>query len=217
MAPFYGLLAAGMWQDRRHANVVDGAAHFYRTYETADGKHFSVGALEPHFYKELCARLGVDVPHDEADPDTWGAHGEAMAARFRQKTRAEWEQELVTPQSCAAPVLSMTEAPEHPQNQYRATFVEIDGVVQPAPAPRFSRTVPPTPGRPALPGDHTLDVLADLGLDDQSIDAALRRRRGAREHSNWRSVSCRYRFPVLLRDALHKFESHTSTHPPGQG
>lgn len=169
MAVFYGMLAQGTWRDRRQANVVDGAAHFYRTYETADGKHFAVGALEPKFYEELCARLGVSVPHEDDDPDAWAAHGEAMAARFRDKTRAEWEQELVAPQSCAVPVLSMTEAPGHPQNRARGTFVEVDGVVQPAPAPRFSRTVPPPPGRPALAGDQTLAVLAELGLDDQTV------------------------------------------------
>lgn len=128
-----------------------------------------MGALEPKFYEELCARLGVSVPHEDDDPDAWAAHGEAMAARFRDKTRAEWEQELVAPQSCAVPVLSMTEAPGHPQNRARGTFVEVDGVVQPAPARRFSRTVPPPPGRPALAGDQTLAVLAELGLDDQTV------------------------------------------------
>jgi alpha-methylacyl-CoA racemase len=173
MAVFYGMLAQGTWQDRRHANVVDGAAHFYRTYETADGKHFSVGALEPQFYQELCARLGVDPPQDYDEPDAWEKHGEAMAARFRQKTREEWEQELVTEQSCASPVLSLNEAPWHPQNRSRSTFVDVDGVWQPAPSPRFSRTVPAKPGRPSLPGDHTLAVLADLGLDDATVSSLV--------------------------------------------
>jgi alpha-methylacyl-CoA racemase len=173
MAVFYGMLAQGTWQDRRQANVVDGAAHFYRTYETADRKHFSVGALEPHFYRELCARLGLDPPQDYDEPDAWVKHGEAMAARFREKTRQEWEQELVTEQSCASPVLSLSEAPWHPQNRSRGTFVEVDGVVQPAPSPRFSRTVPASPGRPSLPGDHTLAVLADLGLDDATVSSLM--------------------------------------------
>jgi alpha-methylacyl-CoA racemase len=173
MAVFYGMLAQGTWQDRRHANVVDGAAHFYRTYETSDGKHFSVGALEPHFYQELCARLGVDPPQDYDEPDAWAKHGEAMAARFRQKTREQWEQELVTEQSCASPVLSLSEAPGHPQNRSRATFVDVDGVMQPAPSPRFSRTVPAPPGRPSLPGDHTLAVLADLGLEDATVSSLV--------------------------------------------
>ena len=86
LAPIYGLLAEGAWQDRRQSNVVDGGAHFYRTYETADGKHFSVGAIEPQFYAELCARLGVDVPQAGDDPAAWAAHGEVMAARFRERT-----------------------------------------------------------------------------------------------------------------------------------
>jgi alpha-methylacyl-CoA racemase len=169
MAVFYGMLAQGTWEDRRQANTVDGAAHFYRTYETADGKHFAVGALEPQFYAELCNRLGVTPPQDYDEPASWAAHAEVMARRFREKTRAEWEEELVTPQSCAAPVLSLNEAPEHPQNRFRSTFVDVDGVIQPAPAPRFSRTSLGPPGRPAMPGDHTSDVLAELNLDEPTV------------------------------------------------
>jgi len=173
MAPIYGLVAQGVWQDRRQSNVVDGGAHFYRTYETADGEHFAVGAIEPQFYAELCARLGVDVPQADTDPSAWEAHGKVMAARFREKTRAEWVEELVAPGSCAAPVLSLTEAPLHPQNLHRGTFVDVDGVVQPAPAPRFSRTATEDPGGPALPGDHTLDVLVELGLDKAAVDVLV--------------------------------------------
>jgi alpha-methylacyl-CoA racemase len=174
MAVFYGMLAQGTWRDRRQANVVDGAAHFYRVYETADGEHVSVGAIERHFYEALCARLGVSVPHDDDDPARWAEHGDAMAARFRERSREEWERELVAPDSCASPVLSMTEAPHHPQNRARGTFVEVDGVVQPAPAPRFSRTPAPAPGRPALAGDHTVAVLHELGLDGGPVDQLLR-------------------------------------------
>ena len=123
MTVFYGLFAEGRWEDRRQANVLDGAAHYYRTYETADGKHFAVGAMEPQFYAELCARLGVDVPQDDT-LDAWAAHGDTMAARFREKTRAEWEAELVTPQSCASPVLGLAEAPDHPHSQARGTFID---------------------------------------------------------------------------------------------
>ncbi|MBL7494245.1 CoA transferase [Frankia sp. AgB1.9] len=173
MAVFYGMLAQGSWRDRREANLTDGGAHFYRTYETADGGHFAVGALESRFYAELCARLGIDVPQDYDDHDAWGRHGEAMAARFRERTRAEWERELVTPASCASPVLSLAEAPRHPQNVARGTFVEVDGVVQPAPSPRFSKTPPAPPGRPALPGDQTVDVLTELGLDQEAVRRLL--------------------------------------------
>ncbi len=173
MAPYYGMVAAGTWQDHRHANVLDGAAHYYGVYETADGRHVAVGAMEHRFYAELCERLGIDVPQDENEPATWAAHRAVLAARFREKTRAEWEQQLSSPGCCATPVLSLAEAPRHPHNVARGTFVEVDGVVQPAPVPRFSRTSPPTPTGPALPGDHTRDVLAELGLDGDAIAGLL--------------------------------------------
>jgi alpha-methylacyl-CoA racemase len=168
MGVFYGLFAEGLWEDRRGANVLDGAAHYYRTYETADGEHVAVGAMEPQFYDELCRRLGVDVPQGDS-PETWAAHAEVMASRFRTKTRAAWEAELVHPQTCVTPVLSLREAPHHSHHRARGTFVEVDGVVQPAPSPRFSRTVAPTPNPPALPGAHTHAVLAELGVDLASV------------------------------------------------
>ena len=184
MTVFYGLLAEGRWEDQRQANVLDGAAHYYRTYETADGKHFAVGAMEPQFYQELCARLGVTVPQD-ATRDAWAAHGETMAARFREKTRDEWEAELVTPHSCATPVLSLAEAPHHPHGAARGTFIEAGGVMQPAPAPRFSRTSPQITSAPALPGDDTLDVLAELGIVGDAArelcDAGAARQAGSKE------------------------------------
>ena len=180
MTVFYGLLAEGRWEDRRHANVIDGAAHYYRTYGTADGAHVAVGAMEPQFYAELCARLGIDVPQDDT-PEAWAAHGDTMAARFRSRTRAEWEEELVTPQSCASPVLSMAEAPEHPHARERGTFVTVDGVVQPAPAPRFSRTALAAPSPPSLPGDHTRALLEELGLTAAALlDDGVVRQSGAR-------------------------------------
>ena len=173
MTPYYGMVAAGTWRDHRHANVLDGAAHYYGVYETADDKHVAVGAMEPQFYAELCQRLGVEVPHDENDPTAWDAHRAVLAQRFREKTRAQWERQLSSPGCCAAPVLSLTEAPRHPHNVARGTCIEIDGVVQPAPAPRFSRTQPVTPTGPALPGDHTREVLAGLGLDDEAITGLI--------------------------------------------
>ena len=166
MAVFHGMLAQGSWRDERQANVVDGGAHFYRTYRTADDRHFAVGALEPHFYADLCARLGVAPPQDYDDPGDWEAHTRVMADRFREKTRDEWEQELVAPQSCAAPVLDLAEAPDHPHHRARHAFVEVGGVIQPAPAPRFARTAPPTPRPPSLPGDHTSALLEELGWDE---------------------------------------------------
>lgn len=169
MAPYFGMVPAGTWSDRRHANLLDGAAHFYGVYETADAKHMAVGALESRFYAELCERLGVDVPHDANDPAAWAEHRETFAARFREKTRDEWERELGSPGACAAPVLSVTEAPHHPHNVARGSFVDVDGVLQPAPAPRFSRTVPASPTPPALAGDNTRDVLSELGFDGEAI------------------------------------------------
>ncbi len=163
MTVFYGLFAEGRWADRRHANVIDGAAHYYRAYETADGEHVAVGAMEPHFYAELCARLRVDVPQEDSSA-AWAAHGETMATRFREKTRTEWEAELVTPQSCVSPVLGLAEAPDHPHARARGAFVTVDGVVQPAPAPRFSRTALGVPTSPSLPGAHTIELLDELGF-----------------------------------------------------
>ena len=124
--------------------------------------------MEPQFYAELCARLGVNVPQEDT-PEAWAAHGDTMAARFREKTRAEWEAELVTPQSCASPVLGLAEAPDHPHSRARGTFITVDGVVQPAPAPRFSRTAPAAPSPPSLPGDHTRAVLDELGLESAEL------------------------------------------------
>lgn len=169
MAPYYGMVHAGTWRDNRCDNILDGAAHFYGVYRTADDKHIAVGAIEPQFYAELCRRLEVDVPHDHDAPSAWHHHRETLADRFRQKTRAEWEKQLATSGACAAPVLSITEAPNHPHNVARQTFIKVDGVPQPAPAPRFSRTTAEQPRPPVLPGDNTRAVLAGLGFDEDAV------------------------------------------------
>lgn len=171
MAPYFGMVPAGTWRDRRQDNLLDGAAHFYGVYATADGGHFAVGAMEPKFYAELCDRLGVDVPHDDNEPAAWAAHRAALAARFVEKSRDEWEQLLGSPGCCATPILSLTEAPRHPHLVARETFVDVDGVTQPAPAPRYSRTRPATPTSPALPGDHTHALLREIGLDAETVAA----------------------------------------------
>jgi alpha-methylacyl-CoA racemase len=120
------------------------------------------------------------VPQDDTLA-AWTAHGDTMAARFRDKTRAEWEAELVTSQSCASPVLGLAEAPNHPHGRARGTFVTVDGVVQPAPAPRFSRTPLPAPSPPSLPGDHTLAILAEFGLSDADfVDTGAARQSAVR-------------------------------------
>ena len=173
MAFFYGMLAQGMWRDRRHANVLDGGAHYYRVYETADGGHFSVGAIERRFYDALCERLHVRVPHDEGNAESWEEHGRSIAARFRERSRADWETELTSTDACATPVLSLSEAPQHPHNVARRNFVEVAGVVQPAPTPRFSRTPASLPGNPAICGDSTVSLLRSLGLSADTIDGLL--------------------------------------------
>ncbi len=173
LAPYFGMVPAGTWRDRRHDNLLDGAAHFYGVYATADGGHIAVGAMEPKFYAELCDRLGVGVPHDDDAPATWAAHRGTLAARFAEKSRADWERILDAPGCCATPVLSLSEAPRHPHLAARGTFVEVDGVTQPAPAPRFSRTAPAAPSPPALPGDHTCALLGELGLDTETVTALL--------------------------------------------
>lgn len=169
MAPYFGMIAAGTWRDRRQDNVLDGAAHFYGAYATADGGHIAVGAMERKFYAELCDRLGVDVPHDDDQPATWAAHRAELAARFAEKTRDEWERILDSPGCCATPVLSLGEAPRHPHLAARKAFIDVDGVTQPAPAPRFSRTRPAAPTSPSLPGDHTRALLHEMGLDADAV------------------------------------------------
>jgi len=171
LAPYFGMVPAGTWRDRRQDNLLDGAAHFYGVYATADGGHIAVGAMEPKFYAELCGRLGVDVPQDAEEPATWAAHRAALAARFAEKSRDEWAGLLGTPGCCATPVLSLTEAPRHHHLVARQTFIDVDGIAQPAPAPRFSRTRPPPPSSPALPGDHTHALLREMGLDAAAATA----------------------------------------------
>ncbi len=148
----YGFKAKGRWSNERGANMLDGAAHFYATYTCADGKHVSVGAIEPQFYAELRQKCGIaDDPLFDAqlDPSRWPDLKERLAAVFATRTRDEWCTLLEGSDACFAPVLDWDEAPEHPHNRARETFVQIDGVVQPAPAPRFSRsgTVAPTSAR----------------------------------------------------------------------
>jgi alpha-methylacyl-CoA racemase len=173
------LLAAGLWSDRRGANLLDGGAPFYGVYETADGLHLAVGALEPRFYAELLARVGLDgegLPA-QLDRDGWPVLRERLAAVFRTRTRDEWCQLLEGTDACVAPVLSLAEAPAHPHNRARGTFVDVGGVTQPAPAPRFSRTPCPLPEPMQAPGGDPAAALAAWGLSPG--DAARLRATGA--------------------------------------
>lgn len=163
---FYGMRAAGMWSDEREANLLDGGAHFYDTYECADGKYISIGSIEPQFYALLLEKAGLDDPTFKAQMDRskWPELKAKMIDVFKTKTRDEWCDVMEGTDICFAPVLTLSEAPEHAHNAARKTFVEFEGVLQPAPAPRFSKTPGairrPTPGA----GEHTQDILSDWGI-----------------------------------------------------
>jgi alpha-methylacyl-CoA racemase len=166
MAMHHGAMAGGWWVGRRGHDLFDGSAPFYTTYETADGHWMAVGALEPHFYAQLLAGLEMnpdDLP-GQMERDRWPDMREEMAHRFRRRTRMEWEEVFSGTDACVVGVYGMTEAPSHPHNRFRDTFVEVDGVVQPALAPRFASTGPTTPGRVPGPGEHTAMMLRRLGV-----------------------------------------------------
>jgi alpha-methylacyl-CoA racemase len=171
MTMFYGLRAMGIWTDRRGENFLDGGAHFYGVYQTADDQYISVGSIEPKFYEELLRLSGLEgkgLP-GQLDRTRWPEMREVLQAVFRTKTRDEWCAIMEGTDVCFAPVLSMEEAPEHPHNKARGTFVEIGGVIQPGPAPRFSRTQAEIQGPPGKPGQNTDAVLSDWGFTVEEI------------------------------------------------
>jgi alpha-methylacyl-CoA racemase len=161
-------LASGTFKEERVANLLDGGAPYYDIYETSDGKHMSVGALEPQFYEELVDLLGIrEVAPDRYDLGRAEELRAVIADRFRERTQAEWAATFDGTDACVAPILPMSEATRHPHLEARGTFVEKDGLTQPAPAPRFSRTgaslgLPPAPAA----GAHTRAALAAWGIDD---------------------------------------------------
>jgi alpha-methylacyl-CoA racemase len=172
MAAIYGLRAAGRWTDQRGENILDTGAHYYDVYETRDGKYIAVGSIEPKFYAELLRLTGLE--HEEMprqnDRVAWPGLKERVAAIFRTKTREEWCRLMEGSEVCFAPVLSMHEAPNHPHNRVRGTFVEVEGVVQPAPAPRFSRTPSSIQRPPAKPGEHTEEALQEWGFSAAELE-----------------------------------------------
>ena len=171
MASHHGYLADGWWRDQRANNLLDGAAPFYCTYRAADGGYVAVGALEPQFFAELLAGLSLESHEVGAqnDREGWPEMRRLFADRFEKRTRDEWAAHFEGTDACVAPVLSMTEAPNHHHNRERETFVEIDGVVQPGPAPRFSVTQPEIGRPPVAPGNDTDRVAIAAGFSEEQI------------------------------------------------
>jgi len=185
MMMMYGALAAGAWKEERGANRTDGGAHFYHVYETKDGEHVAVGSIEPQFYALLLNHTGLEgenLPPQTAK-DTWPDMTARLARIFKQKTRAEWTEIMQQTDVCFAPVLRMSEAMRHPHNIQRQSFVEIDGVMQPAPVPRFLGTPTQVQCPPARVGEHTRDILKDWGFSADEI-AALHQERAVASASS---------------------------------
>jgi len=171
MAAIYSLKAMGYWSDRRESNFLDGGAHFYDTYQCADGKWLAVGPIEPHFYRILLEGCGVTDPdpRQQWHPKSWPTMKERLRAALRTKNRDEWCALFEGSDACVTPVLGLEEAPTHPHNQARQTFVEHAGLVQPAPAPRFSRTPAEIRSAPGSPVSSSNDWLTEWGFSDTEI------------------------------------------------
>lgn len=168
----YGMHAAGMWVDRRGENILDTGSHFYDVYETSDGEYVAIGSIEGKFYAELLRLTGLEgqeLPR-QMDRTQWPALKKKLAEVFKAKTRAEWCKIMEGSEVCFAPVLNMAEAPKHPHNVQRGTFVEVEGVPQPAPAPRFSRTPSAIQRPPARPGEHTEEALREWGFSAAELE-----------------------------------------------
>jgi alpha-methylacyl-CoA racemase len=170
-SPFYGMLASGFWKNERGTNILDTGSHFYNVYETKDGEHVSIGSIEPKFYEELLEKTGLKGQNLPAqrDREQWPAMKEKFAALFKTKTRAEWNTIMEGSDICYAPVLSFPEAMQHPHNLARRAFVEVDGVKQPAPAPRFSRTKEGVQKPPSKRGADTVPALKAWGFSEGQL------------------------------------------------
>lgn len=171
MSAYHGWDAAGIWNRRRHDNFLDGASYYYDVYATADGKFVSIAPLEPQFYRVLVEKAGLDeaVFGAQAGPERWSELKAKLVRLFKTRTQSQWCELLEGSDACFAPVLDYREAPQHPHNRARSTYVEIGGTVQPAPAPRFSRTACGTPAKPHGEGADTEAVLAEAGFSAGEI------------------------------------------------
>jgi alpha-methylacyl-CoA racemase len=168
----YGFKGAGLWSNAREANLLDGGAYFYGVYECADGKCIAIGPIEPQFHALFLEKLGLDAREfQQANPALWPQFKARLAEIFKARPRDEWAALFEGADACVTPVLDWDEAIAHPHNRARETFVEIAGVPQPAPAPRFSRTAPETPAPPARAGEHTAAILADWGIPESEVAA----------------------------------------------
>jgi len=172
MSMMHGMKTMGVWSEELGVNLLDTGAHFYDTYETADGKFVSIGSIEPQFYAELRRIAGLEDDYDfdaQHDRAHWGALKDKLTILFKTKTRSEWDALMEHTDVCYAPVLTMSEAVAHPHNAARGTFVEVGGAMQPAPAPRYSGTATATPQRAPMPGDQTDEILGSLGKGVEEI------------------------------------------------
>jgi alpha-methylacyl-CoA racemase len=177
MAMFFGRRTFDeKFAGERGSNMLDTGAHFYEVYETKDGRYIAIGSIEPQFYAELIRKAGLDPAHYAAqlDRSRWPAYKEELKTLFLSKTREEWCVLMEGSDICFAPVLAMEEAPEHPHNKERNTFITLDGITQPAPAPRFSRTPPEVTRGGSTPGGDTVEIMSDFGFAKEEIETLLK-------------------------------------------
>ncbi|UTW55073.1 CaiB/BaiF CoA-transferase family protein [Kordiimonas sp. SCSIO 12610] len=172
MSIFYSLMASGQWAPMRGVNLLDGGAHFYGTFETADNKFVSLGAIEPQFMQIFIEKAGLDARwmQNHFNPAEWPKLKQELTEIFKSKTQQEWQDLLDGTDACFAPVLPFWEAHKHPHNLARNSFIEIDGVTQPAPAPKFSDTAPKTPSAPVKRGHDTNNIMQTLGYSNSDIE-----------------------------------------------
>jgi len=171
MAPIFGMKARGRWHSARGGNLLDGSASFYDTYACACGGFVAVGPIEPQFFAEMLTRLDLDEAEfqDRMNPAHWPTHKARLAAAFRTRSRDAWAEIFADSDGCVVPVLSMDEAPHHPHNQARQNFLVKDGVAEPAPAPRFSRSQAKHSAAPPLRGEHSEAILREFGFTEADI------------------------------------------------